>query len=70
MGQQALSVVESFNEITPLSGFILTRLDADPRGGVALSAKYQTGLPIRFSVQGKMLKTLKFSILIVLPPEF
>ena len=53
MGQQALSVVESFNEITPLSGFILTRLDADPRGGVALSAKYQTGLPIRFFGSGE-----------------
>ena len=53
MGQQALSVVESFHEITPLSGFILTRLDADPRGGVALSAKYQTGLPIRFFGSGE-----------------
>ena len=53
MGQQALSVVEAFNETTPLSGFILTRLDADPRGGVALSAKYQTGLPIRFFGSGE-----------------
>jgi signal recognition particle subunit SRP54 len=53
MGQQALSVVEVFNETTPLSGFILTRLDADPRGGVALSAKYQTGLPIRFFGSGE-----------------
>ncbi len=32
---------------------ILTRLDADPRGGVALSAKYQTGLPIRFFGSGE-----------------
>ena len=32
MGQQALSVVEAFNNTAPLSGFILTRLDADPRG--------------------------------------
>ena len=53
MGQQALSVVESFHKTTPLSGFILTRLDADPRGGVALSAKYQTGLPIRFFGSGE-----------------
>ena len=53
MGQQALSVVESFNSTAPLTGFILTRLDADPRGGVALSAKYQTGLPIRFFGSGE-----------------
>ena len=53
MGQQALSVVEAFHQTAPLSGFILTRLDADPRGGVALSAKYQTGLPIRFFGSGE-----------------
>ena len=53
MGQQALSVVESFHQTAPLTGFILTRLDADPRGGVALSAKYQTGLPIRFFGSGE-----------------
>lgn len=53
MGQQALSVVEAFNQSAPLTGFILTRLDADPRGGVALSAKYQTGLPIRFFGSGE-----------------
>jgi signal recognition particle subunit SRP54 len=53
MGQQALSVVEAFHQIAPLTGFILTRLDADPRGGVALSAKYQTGLPIRFFGSGE-----------------
>ena len=53
MGQQALNVVQSFHDTAPLSGFILTRLDADPRGGVALSAKYQTGLPIRFFGSGE-----------------
>mgnify|MGYP001187992522 FL=1 len=56
MGQQALSVVEAFHQTAPLTGFILTRLDADPRGGVALSAKYQTGLPIRFFGSGENIK--------------
>ena len=56
MGQQALEVVENFNLTAPLTGFILTRLDADPRGGVALSAKYQTGLPIRFFGSGETVK--------------
>ena len=61
MGQQALSVVESFNSTAPLTGFILTRLDADPRGGVALSAKYQTGLPIRFFGSGENLSLIHIS---------
>ncbi|MDA1283482.1 MAG: signal recognition particle protein [Proteobacteria bacterium] len=56
MGQQSLEVVENFNSTAPLTGFILTRVDADPRGGVALSAKYQTGLPIRFFGSGEGVK--------------
>ena len=56
MGQQSLEVVENFNSTAPLTGFILTRLDEDPRGGVALSAKYQTGLPIRFFGSGEGVK--------------
>ena len=37
MGQQALSVVEAFHQTAPLTGFILTRLDADPWIGVKSS---------------------------------
>tara|TARA_X000000368_G_C23019460_1_gene707303 strand:- start:415 stop:1767 length:1353 start_codon:yes stop_codon:yes gene_type:complete len=59
MGQQALEVVDSFHSTAPLTGFILTRLDADPRGGVALSAKYQTGLPIRFFGSGEKVNDFK-----------
>ena len=62
MGQQALSVVEAFHQTAPLTGFILTRLDADPRGGVALSAKYQTGLPFVSLDLEKIFRILKYSI--------
>ena len=55
IGQQSLQVVKDFHETAPLSGFILTRLDADPRGGVALTAKFQTGLPIRFFGSGELI---------------
>ncbi len=48
MGQDAISVIEGFNNKIPLSGVILTKLDGDTRGGVALSVKHLTNLPIKF----------------------
>ncbi len=48
MGQDAINVITGFNDKLPLTGTILTKLDGDTRGGVALSAKYLTGIPIKF----------------------
>ena len=48
MGQDALNVINGFNDKIKLSGVILTKLDGDTRGGVALSVKHLTNLPIKF----------------------
>ncbi len=48
MGQDAINVINGFNDKIKLSGVILTKLDGDTRGGVALSVKYLTNLPIKF----------------------
>ena len=48
MGQDAINVINGFNEQLPLTGVILTKLDGDTRGGVALSVKHLTNLPIKF----------------------
>ena len=48
MGQDAINVINGFNDKIKLSGVILTKLDGDTRGGVALSAKHLTNLPIKF----------------------
>ena len=48
MGQDAINVITGFNENVKLTGTILTKLDGDTRGGVALSARYLTNVPIRF----------------------
>ena len=48
MGQDAINVITGFNNKLHLTGTILTKLDGDTRGGVALSAKYLTGIPIKF----------------------
>ena len=48
MGQDAINVINGFNDKIALSGVILTKLDGDTRGGVALSVRHLTNLPIKF----------------------
>ena len=48
MGQDAINVIEGFNDALQLTGVILTKLDGDTRGGVALSVRHLTNVPIKF----------------------
>lgn len=48
MGQDAINVITGFNDAIDLTGVILTKLDGDTRGGVALSARHLTNVPIKF----------------------
>jgi signal recognition particle subunit SRP54 len=48
IGQDAINVINGFNDKLPLTGTILTKLDGDTKGGVALSARHLTDVPIKF----------------------
>ena len=48
IGQDAINVIEGFNEQLPLTGAILTKMDGDTKGGVALSVRHLTNIPIKF----------------------
>ena len=48
VGQDAINVIEGFNNKLKLTGAILTKLDGDTRGGVALSVRHLTHVPIKF----------------------
>ncbi|MFP3036998.1 MAG: signal recognition particle protein [Arsenophonus sp. ER-LPS3-MAG3] len=58
-GQDAANSAKSFNEILPLTGFILTKIDGDTRGGAALSIRYITGKPIKFLGIGEKINSLE-----------
>jgi len=47
-GQDAVNSALRFNADLDLTGFILTKLDGDSRGGAALSIRSVTGKPIKF----------------------
>ncbi|WP_456399709.1 signal recognition particle protein [Mesoaciditoga sp.] len=47
-GQDVVNAAAEFDRRLEVTGFVVTKLDGDSRGGVALSAKYVTGKPIKF----------------------
>jgi len=48
MGQDAINVINGFNDALNLTGTILTKLDGNTKGGVALSVRHLTSIPIKF----------------------
>jgi signal recognition particle subunit SRP54 len=59
IGQDAVKTAEEFNRRLDISGFILTKLDGDARGGAALSIKEVTGKPIKFLGTGESLDRIE-----------
>ncbi len=59
IGQDAVNVAETFNNLLDITGVVLTKLDGDTRGGAALSVKHVTGKPIKFVGTGEKLDTIE-----------
>nr|MBO2468141.1 signal recognition particle protein [Xanthomonadaceae bacterium] len=57
-GQDAANTAKAFAEALPLTGVVLTKTDGDARGGAALSVRYITGKPIKFTGTGEKLDGL------------
>lgn len=53
IGQNAISQAQSFAEVLPLTGIILTKLDGTARGGVILTIKEELKIPIKFIGTGE-----------------
>jgi signal recognition particle subunit SRP54 len=47
-GQEAVKIAEGFDEALDLTGFVMTKMDGDARGGAALSMRGVVGKPIKF----------------------
>jgi signal recognition particle subunit SRP54 len=58
-GQDAVNSATAFHQALALSGYILTKLDGDTRGGAALSIRAVTGAPIKFVGMGEKLDALE-----------
>jgi signal recognition particle subunit SRP54 len=58
-GQDAVNSAAAFHQALELTGYILTKLDGDTRGGAALSILSVTGAPIKFVGLGEKLDALE-----------
>ena len=58
-GQEAVHFAEEFGKAVTLTGFVLTKLDGDARGGAALSIRAMTGLPVKFIGTGERAEALE-----------
>jgi len=58
-GQTALQIAEQFHAAVNMSGCILTKTDADVRGGAALSVAHSTGVPIRYVGTGEKIEAFE-----------
>ena len=59
IGQDAVNVASTFNDLLDVTGIILTKLDGDTRGGAALSVRHVTGKPIKFVGVGEKLDAIE-----------
>ncbi len=59
LGQDAVNVAKSFNDLLDITGVVLTKMDGDTRGGAALSVRYITGKPIKFIGTGEKLDAIE-----------
>ncbi|MGY5876269.1 MAG: signal recognition particle-docking protein FtsY [Candidatus Thorarchaeota archaeon] len=58
-GNDALSQAQKFHDAIGIDGAILTKVDADPSGGAALSISYITGRPVIYVGVGQTYEDLK-----------
>jgi signal recognition particle subunit SRP54 len=58
-GQDGVRVAEEFHRGVGLTGVVLTKMDGDARGGVALSVRSVTGVPIKFLGTGEKTEALE-----------
>ena len=58
-GQEAVNIAQEVDEALGITGFIMTKMDGDARGGAALSIRAVTGLPIKFIGVGEKVDALE-----------
>jgi len=58
-GQDAITTAEEFHRAVGLTGVILTKLDGDAKGGIALSVRKVLGVPIKFIGTGEKIENLE-----------
>ena len=58
-GQNGMSQATLFNDVTDLTGIILTKMDGTSKGGIVIAIKNVLGIPVRFITLGETADDIK-----------
>lgn len=58
-GQNGISQAKSFQEITDITGIVLTKLDGTAKGGIVLAIKEEVGIPVKYIGLGERKEDLQ-----------
>lgn len=58
-GQNALNQAKMFNEITDITGIVLTKLDGTAKGGIVIAIKNKLNIPVKFVGLGETVNDLR-----------
>lgn len=58
-GQNGISQAKLFNEVTKLTGLVLTKFDGTAKGGIAISIKHQLNIPVKYIGIGEGIDDLR-----------
>lgn len=58
-GQNGILQAKAFQEITNITGIVLTKLDGTAKGGIVLAIKEEVGIPVKFIGLGEKMTDLK-----------
>jgi len=58
-GQNALSQLREFNDVTNITGIILTKMDGTAKGGIAVAIQAEMGIPVKYIGVGEHVEDLQ-----------
>lgn len=58
-GQNALNQARDFNEVTPISGVVLTKMDGSAKGGIAVAIQSELKIPVKYIGVGETIDDLE-----------
>ena len=58
-GQNAISQLKEFNEVTDITGIILTKMDGTAKGGIIVAIQAEFGIPVKYIGVGERIEDLQ-----------
>jgi fused signal recognition particle receptor len=58
-GQNALVQAREFNEVAPVTGIIITKLEGTAKGGIAIAVQSELSVPVKYIGLGEKIDSLK-----------